>query len=137
MLVVEPAAGEDLMSVEKLAHDRLKSSVPRGSCCMVARDVDSDTLCGFAVARREDPCEGHILALAVDAAYEGQGIGGALLRSVSEKMHEAGAMHVHLDVRADNPRAQAFYARHGFAPEGLVPNAYDDGADAVRYGRGV
>lgn len=103
--------------------------------CMVARDTRTDEMLGFAVVRREDACEGHLLALAVDRMHRGLGVGSALLKSVHDVMLRAGAMRLRLEVRADNPKAQAFYARHGFAPEGVESRAYPDGEDAVRLAR--
>ena len=44
-------------------------------------------------------------------------------------------MRMHLDVRADDAAAQAFYVRQGFHPEGLERHAYPDGEDAVHYAR--
>jgi ribosomal-protein-alanine N-acetyltransferase len=107
------------------------------ACCMVARDVPTDRIVGFALARREQPCEGHIMALAVDSMHRGEGIGRALLGGVRHEMLREGAMRLSLEVRADNQRAQAFYVRNGFHPEGLESHAYDDGMDAVRFARAI
>jgi len=89
------------------------------------------------LARREVPCEGHVLALAVDQAWRGEGIGSALLSRVRSELRRDGAMHLCLEVRASNRSAVAFYQRHGFHPEGLQEHAYADGEDAVRFGRPI
>ncbi len=106
-----------------------------GGACIVARDVALDRVVGFAVARREEGCQAQLLALAVDRDRRSQGIGAALLRAVREQMTRSGAMSMHLHVRCDNDRAQAFYTRHGFAPAGFTPAAYADGESAVEFAR--
>lgn len=143
MVVIESAGPTDVEHVVRLAHDALAidpttipSAIEHG-CCIIARDSGAGPILGFAVACREEPCEGHITALAVDRMRRGEGIGKALLSGVRSEMIHHGARHLHLEVRADDPKAQAFYSRNGFAPEGLQRHAYQDGEDAVRYGRPI
>lgn len=143
MLVVGRARSDEVDRLVELATQGLTRDVDPDwlaqaalcDACMVARDARTDELLGFAVARREEDCDGHLLALAVDRMHRGLGIGSALLKSVHDAMLRSGALRLHLEVRADNPQAQAFYTRHGFAPEGLQSHAYPDGADAVRLAR--
>jgi ribosomal protein S18 acetylase RimI-like enzyme len=55
----------------------------------------------------------QLYVLYVDAAHHGSGAGPALLNAVLDP-HEAAVLWV-----ADpNPRAQAFYRKHGFVPDG-------------------
>lgn len=139
MLVVEPARDSDVVNVVRLAGSALGVDPStwhmQAPCCMVARDVDHNRIVGFALADRDAPCEGHLLALAVDSERRGQGLGGALLERVRHQMRTEGALRLSLDVRADNQDAMAFYRRHGFAPEGLQPDAYPDGEGAVHLSR--
>ncbi|WP_432562293.1 GNAT family N-acetyltransferase [Kineococcus sp. SYSU DK003] len=66
--------------------------------------------------------------LYVDAAHHGSGAGPALLHAVLDP-HESAALWV-----ADpNPRAQAFYRKHGFAPDGHSKT--EDGLREVRWVR--
>ncbi|GIG29087.1 hypothetical protein Cma02nite_16870 [Cellulomonas marina] len=73
-------------------------------------------LVGFAVARpsQDQPPvrEVELWAIYVLAAAHGTGAGQALLDAA---LHDAPAS---LWVWQDNPRAHAFYARNGFAPDG-------------------
>jgi ribosomal protein S18 acetylase RimI-like enzyme len=58
-------------------------------------------------------CSSQLYVLYVDAAHHGSGAGPALLNAVLDP-HEAAVLWV-----ADpNPRAQAFYRKHGFVPDG-------------------
>jgi [ribosomal protein S18]-alanine N-acetyltransferase len=143
MLVVEPARGSDMEPVARLAAHALAESYDpawlarhawgRGTF-LVARDVPTNQVVGFAVAERES-CEAHLLAIAVETGRRGEGIGSHLLRTVRQELARAGAYRLELEVRADDARAQAFYVRHGFMPRGLESGVYRDGGDAVRMER--
>lgn len=143
MLVVEPVRGSDVDPVARLAMralsehytpEWLAAHASSSGPFLVARDVPTNEVVGFALAERAS-CEGHLLALAVDSSRRGEGIGTALLSNVREELTRSGAFRLHLEVRADDPKAQAFYQRHGFAPEGLEQRVYKDGSDAVRMAR--
>lgn len=144
MLVVDAAKPSEIGEVARLAAQSLVDMDPlhfAEACardtCVVVRETRSGRLLGFAVAKREEPCEGHILAIAVDRLHRGEGVGSALLHGVRDAMLRSGAYRLSLEVRADNGVAQAFYARHGFRPEGLHPRAFPDGEDAVWYGKPI
>ena len=53
--------------------------------------------------------------LGVDPAYRGQGIGAGLIAHLLAAGAAAGLRHAVLDVSVANPRAEALYARLGFA----------------------
>jgi ribosomal-protein-alanine N-acetyltransferase len=140
MLVVEPMRNADADPVARLAARTLTESYDPewlaehahgGSTCLVARDVPTNRVVGFALAANES-CEAHLLAIAVDRQYRGAGIGSALLRTVRHEMARSGAFRLNLEVRAEDQATQAFYVRHGFSPEGLESHVYSDGGDAVR-----
>jgi ribosomal protein S18 acetylase RimI-like enzyme len=137
MLVVEPARDEDVISVAKLAGRALDIDPStwemHDPCCMVARNVKNDEIVGFALADRDAPCEGHLLALAVDRNHRNGGLGGNLLERIRYQMQREGAMRMVLEVRANDLATQRFYTRHGFHPEGLERHAYGDGEDAVTF----
>ena len=140
MLVVEPVRNTDVDPVARLALATLKEryssewlaehASAKPGTFLVARDVPTNQVVGFALARSDD-VEGHLLALAVDAQRRGQGIGRALLSDVRERLRKEGALRMRLDVRWDDPSARRFYARQGFAPAGIKENVYSDGADAL------
>ena len=141
MLVVEPVRNADVDPVARLALDSLQeryspdwlaahAHVKEGTF-LVARDVPTNTIVGFALAEKGESAEGHLLALAVDSQRRGQGIGRALLSDVRERLRQQGALRLRLDVRWDDPSARRFYARQGFAPAGIKENVYSDGTDAL------
>ncbi|WP_458040808.1 MULTISPECIES: ribosomal protein S18-alanine N-acetyltransferase [Bacteria] len=70
------------------------------------------------------------IALVEDA--RGRGRGRGLLRSLLTAAGERGALAVFLEVRADNPVAQALYVSEGFVEIARRPNYYQpDGVDAI------
>ena len=144
MLVVEPVRDGDVDPVAWLAYRSLQEQYDpdwlaqhaRSSqgTFLVARDIPTNRIVGFALADQQ-ACEGHLLALAVDAQRRGEGIGSALLKNVRDHLARQGAYRMSLEVRADDPKAQVFYTRHGFFPEGLESHVYSDGSDAVKMAR--
>jgi N6-L-threonylcarbamoyladenine synthase len=73
-----------------------------------------------------------VQTIAVAAASRGRGIGRALLTRLLAEAHARGAREVLLEVRADNPVAQALYASLGFEPIAVRPHYYQpDDVDAV------
>jgi len=67
----------------------------------------------------------QLYVLYVDAADHGSGAGAGLLRSVVPPTGSAA-----LWVADPNPRAQAFYRKHGFAPDGT--SKVEDGVREIR-----
>lgn len=140
MLVVEPVRNTDVDPVARLALQTLQERYSPewlaehagagNGTFLVARDIPTNQVVGFALAQNGES-EGHLLALAVDAQRRGQGIGRALLADVREHLRRQGALRMRLDVRWDDPTARRFYARQGFAPQGIKEGVYADGADAL------
>ncbi|WP_418286100.1 GNAT family N-acetyltransferase [Halorubrum sp. DTA46] len=63
-----------------------------------------------------DRTRGTVSNLFVVRERRGDGIGSALLSAAERALHEAGAKTVALEALADNERARAFYAAHGYEP---------------------
>lgn len=76
--------------------------------------------------------EAEVQTIAVDPLREGLGLGTRLLTGLLEEAARRGCDDVVLEVRADNPRAQALYRRFGFVPIGLRRGYYQPAdVDAV------
>lgn len=65
-----------------------------------------------------DPANGHIDQVCVSPDHWGGGLAGELIAE-AKRISPAS---LHLDVNADNPRAIAFYVRHGFRETGRGAN---------------
>lgn len=74
----------------------------------------------------------RIYSLVVDAELRGQGLARALVEAAEAEAAARGFIGMSLEVRADNPQAQAFYAHLGYTQTGALPGFYEDGADAIR-----
>lgn len=75
--------------------------------------------------------EADVQTVAVAPDAQGRGIGTTLVRALQERARIRGARVLHLEVRADNARALAVYARLGFATVGRRRDYYGRGSDAV------
>jgi ribosomal-protein-alanine N-acetyltransferase len=76
--------------------------------------------------------DAEVLTIAVDERHRGVGVGRALLTHLLDAAARRGARRVFLEVRADNPVAQALYASEGFEPVGRRPRYYQpDDVDAI------
>ena len=72
-----------------------------------------------------------VQTIAVVPEREGRGIGSAVLTELIAEARRRGARDVLLEVRADNPRAQALYRRFGFVQIHTRRRYYRDGVDAL------
>ncbi|MBG6226236.1 ribosomal-protein-alanine N-acetyltransferase [Arthrobacter sp. CAN_A2] len=94
----------------------------------VVAEVDGDAV-GYAGLMVIDTTA-DIQTIGVLRRFEGQGIGRALLTELLGEARRRGADNVMLEVRADNPRAQALYVRFGFRKIHTRKRYYRDGVDA-------
>ena len=76
--------------------------------------------------------DADIQTIAIAEAARGAGRGRALLRALLGEARECGAREMFLEVRADNPVAEALYASEGFVEIARRPRYYQpDDIDAV------
>ncbi|GAB3807465.1 GNAT family N-acetyltransferase [Micromonospora zhanjiangensis] len=68
----------------------------------------------------DDPDAGHVFSLYVHPDGQGLGLGGRLLGAAVDRLRAAGHDAATLWVFAANASARAFYARHGFTPDGTT-----------------
>lgn len=76
------------------------------ACCVVCYAIS--TSAGAIVVKLDD--------VSVMPGREGQGIGTALIDSLKAELRSRGVKRVDTSCHLDNPRARAFYVRHGFRP---------------------
>lgn len=75
--------------------------------------------------------EGHITNVAVDPAYQGQGVGKALMVELMRRVKELGADSMTLEVRPSNKAAIALYTGLGFRSVGQRPKYYTNPVEAA------
>jgi len=99
--------------------------------CVVIAARDGRGLAGFAVMEFLDD-RAHLSLLAVQPGYQRKGVGRSLIEWLNSSARIAGTFLVHLEVRAGNDSALAFYRRLGFSEAGARRGYYDGREDAVR-----
>ncbi|HSV34785.1 MAG TPA: GNAT family N-acetyltransferase [Ramlibacter sp.] len=91
----------------------------------------ADDLMGFGIMRYGEH-KAHLVLLGVHPDHRKRGLGGLLLAWLEASAVTAGLERVQLEARVDNPEAIAFYRRHGYSLNGVVPGYYRGQVDAVR-----
>jgi len=96
-------------------------------------EEDAGAVVGYAGLRHPArAADADIQTIAVAAASRGRGTGRMLLDALLQEARRRGAREVFLDVREDNPVAQALYVSEGFAEVGRRPRYYQpDDVDAI------
>ena len=91
-----------------------------------------ERIIGFAIMQFSDDAA-HLNLLAVEPAYQRQGLGGSLLDWLEESAIVAGVFFVSLEVRTDNLDAIRFYHDRGYIETGSMPKYYDRTDDATLF----
>ncbi|WP_285240785.1 ribosomal protein S18-alanine N-acetyltransferase [Pseudarthrobacter sp. MEB009] len=91
---------------------------------------DTAGIVGYAGLMCIEPIA-DVQTIAVVPEQEGRGIGSTLLTLLIDEARARRAADVLLEVRADNPRAQALYVRFGFEQIHIRQRYYRDGVDAL------
>ncbi|MFU8888414.1 MAG: GNAT family N-acetyltransferase/peptidase C39 family protein [Trueperaceae bacterium] len=96
-------------------------------------DAGRDVVVGDAVVNyRRGFQAARLYSLVTAPAWQGRGVGRALMAAVEEHALERGLVSVRLEVRADNVRAIDLYRRLGYVEVGLTHAFYEDHSDALR-----
>ncbi|MGC8816991.1 MAG: ribosomal protein S18-alanine N-acetyltransferase [Candidatus Hadarchaeum sp.] len=74
---------------------------------------------------------GHVLAIAVEPAFQRQRLGTLLMNYIIDLFRKKGVKLVRLEVRKSNLGAQQFYKKLGFLERGEMPFYYEDGESAI------
>lgn len=110
--------------------DRVKNRIrARETLVLTARAADP--LVGFAIMEFLEE-DAHLALLAVSPRYQRCGIGHRLVRWLEKSAEVAGISVIHLEVRAGNLAAHAFYRSLGYREVGLLPRYYDAQEAAIR-----
>lgn len=92
---------------------------------------EREAILGFGIMQYGDE-RAHLALLAVRPDHRQRGLGRRLIEWLEAPARVAGLPCVRVEARADNPRAIAFYRRHGYAPSCRLPSYYRGVIDAVR-----
>ncbi|MGN0771088.1 MAG: ribosomal protein S18-alanine N-acetyltransferase [Christensenellales bacterium] len=75
--------------------------------------------------------EADVNNIAVDAKWQQQGIGSALMKDLLQECLQRDINAVTLEVGAGNTAAKNLYAKFGFVSEGVRKNYYNNTEDAI------
>ena len=110
--------------------DRMAALIhDRESVTLVARGARRPL--GFAIMRFGDE-RAHLILLAVEPAHQRRGVGRRLLEWLVESALVAGMSSIHVELRASNTPAYAFYRSLGFVETIRVPGYYQGRETALR-----
>ncbi len=139
------ATADDLDAIMALEHDLFATDAwsrstmaaelaDRHSYYLVAFPVGDPTrieaYAGLRAPRSQQQADIQTIGVAESARR--QGLGRVLMQSLIAEARERGATELFLEVRADNPGAQALYALLGFEPIAVRSKYYQpDGVDAI------
>ncbi|MEX1079681.1 MAG: ribosomal protein S18-alanine N-acetyltransferase [Homoserinimonas sp.] len=115
--------------------DAMRSELlsPHTYYLVAVRIEDPTTVDGYAgLLAPQGSGDADIQTIAVAESARRHGLGRTLMRQLMTEAHQRGAARLFLDVRADNPGAQALYEALGFRPIAVRAGYYQpDNVDAV------
>lgn len=140
--LIRPATEDDLEAVLHIEHASFGGTAwPRE---MMAVELAPNPSRNYFVATQQgavvgyagigviDGQEADIMTIAVSDSVRGQGLGRRLMNRIMDVAAKRRATQMFLEVRADNPVAQALYLSMGFEQIDLRKNYYQpEGIDAV------
>jgi len=92
---------------------------------------DREQVAGFAIMEFGD-AHAHLVLMAVRPEYQRRGIGRHMIEWLLESCVTAGIVSVHLELRALNKVARAFYRAVGFSETFFVARYYSRRESAIR-----
>jgi len=138
LVTIRPAKFFDIGDVMRIERESFREAYPRG-IFMVFLENNPETflvaeyngkVIGYVMAYLRPDLEGHIMSIAVDERYRGNGVGSALLTEAIEGLIARGARYIGLEVRVSNEKAIKLYERFGFRKVKRIIGYYSDGEDA-------
>src|SRR5690606_2535465 len=136
-MTLRAATSDDLAAIMELERrgfpddawsEQTMSAEIAGAHNVYLVDVEGDRIVGYGGVRAlEGGADADIQTIALDAQFRGRGRGRALLRALAGEAVGRGARELFLEVRADNPVAQALYVSEGFTELGRRPRYYQPG----------
>lgn len=108
----------DSAAFERVWHNSLSGLETAYNQAAIATVAEGpDGLVGYQISTATS-MGGHLARLAVNPAYQDQGIGYALVYDVLRQFHQRGAQNVTVNTQKENRVSLALYRRAGFKPMG-------------------
>jgi ribosomal protein S18 acetylase RimI-like enzyme len=137
------AAAADAETIAQMSRDLIESGLGwryradrvrrmigrRDTSALVA--CDRSGMVGFAVMQFDDE-HAHLMLLAVKPSHQRQGVARQMMSWLLASARVAGMVSVHLELRASNRPALAFYRTLGFAQTLMLAGYYEQRESAIR-----
>ena len=142
-LTLRLAGSTDARAIAAMSRDHVESGLGwkydtprilraiRDADTVVLVACDRSEVSGFAIMEFGET-RAHLVLLAVRPRRRRLGIGRRLMQWLLESAQTAGIESIHLELRAGNEAARAFYRVLGFAPTIVVPGYYGGREAALR-----
>jgi ribosomal-protein-alanine N-acetyltransferase len=104
-----------------------------GNFSLVVEEEGVPGIAGFAIAglqRKRGLMFGRLITIDVRTHCRRRGVGQMLMNAIEERLREAEAESIQLEVAINNGVAQEFYGRRGFVRTGRIPGYYKGRLDA-------
>lgn len=142
-IVLQPACRSDAPAVASMSRDLIEAGLgwqyrsnrvrqlidDPDTVALLARD--GERMIGFAVMTFGEE-RAHLVLLAVEPASQRRGIARRMAHWLLESAATAGIASVHVELRAQNEAAYAFYRALGFAESLRLPGYYRGRETAIR-----
>ena len=139
-LTIRSASSADLQDICVIEGNSFSSPYPRflvdtllrecGDSFLVASHPNGNIV-GYCIACVEGE-SAHLISIAVRKDNHRKRVGSSLIRTLIERLINAGLKSVKLEVKPGNEGAIAFYKQLGFEEVTLVGNYYEDGSPALK-----
>ncbi|WP_020174504.1 GNAT family N-acetyltransferase [Methyloferula stellata] len=116
---------------DRLSRRSLRYYVRAETVVMRVMKEDGALAAYSLLAFRKGSKIARLYSIAVDPAFEGYGLGRALLKACEKDARAAHCTTLRLEVRIDNKRAIALYEKNGFERYDEIEDYYEDGATAI------
>ena len=127
---IRPASLQDVVAIMEIENstnqmpwtkNQFISSMEVGHYSMVLQQYQK--VIGFAIYAPIIP-ESHLLNIAINPAYQGQGLGKKLLEKIIFQNKTIGVKVITLEVRVSNKDAINLYEKRGLTTEAIRPDYY-------------
>ncbi|MEW5424702.1 GNAT family N-acetyltransferase [Amorphus sp. 3PC139-8] len=122
---------------DRLSRRSLRTLIARPSASVLVAETAQGLAGSVLVLFRRNTRAGRVYSLAVRPEARGAGIAAMLMAAAEREAASRGAEVIRLEVRADNPPAIALYRKLGYRQIGHRKAYYQDGEDALRFGKSL
>lgn len=130
LVALEQAA----FATDRISPRQWRRHLSSGSAAVLVATIGPSLAGAALLFFRQGSQVARLYSIAVDRDWRGHHVGERLL-AAAERSAARRARCLRLEVREDNAIARRFYATRGYRPIGLRVGYYEDGANALRFGK--